>query len=45
MNWCLVDVSGAQLSLSASLFAWQAEQHSQTAPGFSPHGHRESEVL
>lgn len=40
-----MDVPGAQLSLFASLFAWQAEQQGQTAPGFSPHGHGESEVL
>lgn len=40
---CLVH-SSAFLHLR-SLFAWQAEQQGQTAPGFSPHGHRESEVL
>lgn len=28
-----------------SLCAWQAEQQGQTEPGFSPHGHGESEVL
>lgn len=40
---CLVH-SSAFLHLG-SLFAWLAEQHSQTPPGFSPHGHGESEVL